>query len=177
MLFYCSLLLSLYLFYNVCFTYPFSIPHCINFFQEPIFVKVKILWPWRVLFLLELAVVFLLSLCSASSGLSEKSDNRCSCRWLQVCLVESMVSQSFSDHFSRMLLLSTVDFFLFSFFLSACDFFVLKTQLRNRGLYICKCYPELTQTQLNGLLSIGSGKHIQNKPKAIPLSRFLLCSL
>lgn len=116
---------------SVCFTHPFSITHFVYFRREPVFVKVKIFWPWRVPFLLTLTFLFLLlpfigPLFCISWTLKE-SDNRCSCHWLYVCLQESMVSQSFSDHFSWMQLLSTRDFFLLSFFISACDIFVLKT--------------------------------------------------
>lgn len=91
----------------------------------------------------------LLALCSASPGLSKKSDNRCSCRWLYVCLQESMVSQSFSDHFSWKQLLSTLDFFLLSFFISACDFLSWRPYL---GTLVCAFTNVTPNVFLNGPL-------------------------
>ena len=76
----------------------------------------------------------LFALFSASSLVSNESNNRCCCRWLYVCLVASMVSQSIFAHCSWICFLSALDLFLFSHSSSAWDSF---TWTFSSGTLVC----------------------------------------
>ena len=83
----------------------------------------------------------LLALCSASPGLSKKSDNRCSCHWLYVSARKHGVAVLFWPFLLEATLVNSGLFSPFLFHFSMW-FFVLKTLLRYIGLCLHKCYPE-----------------------------------
>ena len=131
---------------SVCFTHPFSITHFVYFRQEPVFVKVKIFWPWRVPFLLTLIFLFLLlpfigPLFCISWTFKEKWQSL----FLSLAVRLSARKHGVAVLFWPFLLEATlVNSGLFSPFLFHFSmwFFVLKTLLRYIGLCLHKCYPE-----------------------------------